>query len=217
MSGSPGLDQTETDYSCVVKFENGNYHLSIEELGIRVIKEDLASGYEELIRKKNLLIQENEESELFIRLPPPRNFSNHSNSYLGKELKLFLMKTIITGTLIIAIIFLGAKQIDELARSALDRSSHLIVASLDEVFDRTVDSISASISASIDKANDKVKERTVFKAVTKGVPPEQKEAIIQRIRRIVERNKPFVDELKLLFINGSLPPNDSQDSSQKEQ
>jgi hypothetical protein len=196
VTGNTEFDQTEKDYDCVVKFRNGKYCLSIKELGLQVIKVDLESGYEELMRKKNQLFQENEESDEFIPLPPPRTLSVNKDAAQGQELKLFFMKTLMTGALIVAIIFFGAKKMDELARSVLDRSTHLIVATVDKTINRASDSISSSIDSTL--------KLPFFRAVTHGVSQKQNEQIMKDIKIIVKRNKPFVDELKLLIIDDSL-------------
>lgn len=177
------------NYDVVVKEQNGQYMCRIKELNLIASGADLSSTFAEITKKRDAIIKDFENAGLPDELPAPartRDQQPSSRNLVG-ELKLFSLKMLIV---MLAFSTLLAIALGQVAYSATRLASKLEV-SLGEW-----------------KKPGKALERQLFLAAEPAnePSPEKQEKIIQSIRVLVKRVKPYVDEFRPLFSDQKLGP-----------
>lgn len=170
-------------YDTVVRTRNGQYYLQIKELGLLVHGEDLASTFAKLTNKRDALVKDFQDAGLLQELPiaSASSVSNGSGRSIGQELGLFSLKMLMVAVTISVIVFVAVSQVAY-----------------------TAEKVAAKLETSIGELRKKpfkeIERQLILAAEAENEPsPEKQEKILQSLRVLVKRVKPYVDELRPLF------------------
>jgi hypothetical protein len=189
-----------SSYEVVVKLNKGIYFCRIPELMIIAKGENLDSCFQEIMRKKEEFFRETNAAEINMKLVGPssdwyrgeggKGVNKDGNN--GENLKGFFIKTVVVlSVLLITFTFIGNKIENQFERASLQ-------------IDSSIDKIKYEvnkISKAIPKRPGRKIEQSIYRAAKHPVAPEREERIIKSLRVIVKKLKPFVDEVKPLFIS----------------
>ena len=92
-----------SDYTILFKLKGNKYCFLIEELSLIGTGETMESAYFNLAAKRDELIQEYDEAGLLSELPQPATRHTIGKDPLKYDLKLFLIKSAIIATLMVAL------------------------------------------------------------------------------------------------------------------
>jgi len=183
---SDSLESNYGNYDAVVKFKDGKYHFYIRELNLIGTGDTLDSAYAEINRKREEVVKEFSESGHLDELPPPEGARPARVKGAGDtDLGGFAFKVLIAGLAVIVVLMFAVGQINRVFSSNVE----LLKAELNY------------ISNTIPSKPGRVIEHELYKAVDHPISPERQKKIIESIRVIVKRLKPFVDEFKVLFAD----------------
>lgn len=165
----PSSERKIPDYEATLKTKKGKYYFYIRELHIPASGDTLDSAYKELMRKKDELIKELEETDSLDELPHPVSKASAKHGFDLKNFGMFSLKTLIVGLVCgIILAFAGNK----------------------------LNTVVSKIG-SVNPGN--ILEQELYRAVDHEIDPVRQKKIIKSIRAIVKRLKPFVDEIRPLF------------------
>jgi len=165
----PSTERKIPDYEVTLKTRKGKYYFYIRELQIPASGDTLDSAYKELMRKKDELIKELEETDSLDELPQPVSKPSAKQGFDLKNLGMFSLKTLIVGLICgIILTFAGIELNTVVSKIGVMNPGNKL-------------------------------EEELYRAVDHEISPERQEKIIKSIRVIVKRLKPFVDEIKPLF------------------
>ena len=175
------LDEAKTiEYDILLRLKKNRYFLQIRELNIFATGSNLEETYQDLISKKDQLINEFQSFEILKELPHPDRKLNPMENSAPKRYAPFLVKTFTIGLiLIISLVFSG----------------HLVVDKAVEGSSQIAKQMNGFLKINIGRKL----EKELFKAAEKEVSPAKQEKLIKSIRKIVADYKPVADEIKLLF------------------
>lgn len=169
-------------YDVVLKEHNGQFVCRVKELNLVVSGDDLMSCVAETMKKRDAIIKDFQAAGLLHELPGPArvNREQPSSRSLGGELKVFSLKMLIVMVTFLALLAIALGQV---VYSANRLASKL------------------EVSAGEWKKPGKALERQLFLAADPAnePSPEKQEKVIQSIRVLVKRVKPYVDELRPLY------------------
>jgi hypothetical protein len=172
--------KSDYNYNSVLSFKKGKYFFYIKELQVLGSGDGVNSAYQDMLLKKDTLIKEFDEGENLNQLPKPNNKSSRSFYDDLIQLRLFGLKLLVL-SLVGILVFSFAD--DKMGKT----------------LDPTIQGIKNKIRVS------KLGEFLLVQlddAVTHKISPEAEKRIIQNIRIIVKRLKPYANELKpLLRVN----------------
>ena len=173
--------EIDAEYDILLQFRSGKYLLCIRDLNIFSDGDDLQLTYDDLILKKNAIIEDFKKHGMLDELPEKntgsfsaKNKSKHSQH--ANTLLSFTIKTVIVSLVfVVAISFVSSK------------------------FEKTAIKVSENISAIGKlKLGHKI-EKELHRGAKRQLSPEKRSEIINNIRKIVAEYKPIVDEFKPLF------------------
>ena len=161
-------------YDINLQVRDGKYHFYIKGLQIQGVGKSLELAYDDLLSKKEKITKEFEE--VGVALPIPRESSGKKFS-VG-EFGVFLSKCLVVLFLFVGCFSYASRKINDVLKENISQ-----------------------IHSRLSRINTNQLEEALYQAASaKHNPsPERREKIIASIRTLVQRNKPFVDELKPLF------------------
>lgn len=177
MTNSTKEEISSYEYEAVLKKKSGRYHFHIEELRIVGSGENVESAYRNLMSKKEAVVSEFEEADILGKFPPPRARQRSGQARKFHDFGRFLVKTLIIGVVIVAILFIGSNHVSNLLEFSVD-----------------------NMISKIKKINlGQQIEGELYRAIKHPISPERSKKIVESIRLIVKQYKPFVNEIKHLF------------------
>lgn len=170
-------------YDAILRTRNGHYYLQIKELGLLVHGDDLASTYSELSRKRDALVKDFQDAGLLQELPIASSIgvSAGTGRSLGQEVGLFSLKMLMVAVTISVVVFVAVSQVAYTAYKVADK----VEVSIGELRKKPFKELERQLFMAADASNEP--------------SPEKQEKVVQSLRVLVKRVKPYVDELRPLF------------------
>jgi hypothetical protein len=175
----------DTNYKVVIAEKDGRFCLRIDELCLFVWGETIASAYEELMHRKQRVIDEARDADALDQLPPPRD-RRSAAAATGRFPALIGTALVMLVAVILAIavpIGWGLGKMGEGVRELSQKMPH---------GRQFWASVEHDIEAAADPKND--------------IDPEKKARLLASLHVLVDRVKPFADELNRLKDADAVSP-----------
>ena len=163
-------------YNIVVKKNKNQYIFFLKELSLIHTSKSLSKGYKEIDDKRIEIIENLKKNDLESHIPSKKNDENK----LNKEIKNFAIKAIIVSVSITFVLVFTSAKLFENINYTLDNAK---IKSGKEFWMP----LKENIISLADEGN--------------NVDIESREKIIKSIKNIVDRYKPYVDELKKINLH----------------
>lgn len=170
------------DYKAILSGDDGAYRFHIAELGIVAIGPDVAAAHRELEEKKRKVFDEFASAGIAGELPPAG--AAKASAETARHRRFAIRTTIVTTAALVVIVAatFGARSVITTGIDAVKIKPGEIHLKLLE------DKLIQTLHAAADPRND-------FSA-------EKRQQVIEDLRAIVERYKPFADEIRPLISGG---------------
>ena len=204
------------NYEVIVSVKNEKYFCRFPELNLIAKGNDLESSYQELMKKKEELIKEVVEFQGDDELVPPSTTWSREggrqwgSSVAGNGLMGFLVRAGISGLMALVILYITTQTIGEEIRDVVDSSVTKSSSQLESTLNSTLSTVDKSIMKMVTNIRTEIEdsipthpgrniESELYRAVDHPIDPEREEKIVNSIRVIVNRLKPFAKELRPLL------------------
>ena len=181
-------------YDINLKIDKGVYHFHVPELMLFSKGSDVQSAYQKLMLERDNLFQSAEDAGVQIPQTAPKNFSMRQpkGRLIGpNELMSYFLKSITAG----AIFFLTAFFTLQMAQSTMKTSLNTMKTSLNDVSKHLNHQVKQ-----VQRLNPgRLIEKELYRAADHPISLERQEKIIESIRVIVKRMRPFIREVSPLF------------------
>jgi len=191
-------DQENANEDIILNLKDEKFYLRLQKFGLMVKGDDLSSTYKELMEKKKKRISIMKELNLDIPVNRPKRDSARHLARIDSERALgFFLKIIIFAVVFLFVVgIVGSIMEPRLSQlgSTTKRNMHDLVNLPFEIVRYRVIPFFKRL------ANVDVLEKALYKKVEeRPMELERQEKIIKSLRVMVQRLKPFVDELRPLF------------------
>ena len=199
-------NQENANEDIILNLKDEKFYLRLQKFGLMVKGDDLSSTYKELMEKKKKRISIMKELNLDIPVNLPKRGSARYLARIDSERALgFFLKTIIFAVVFLFVVGIVGPKLNGMMGAHLSQLGSMAKRNMNDFITLPFDIVRYKIAPGVKRRINNVKpfdvlEKALYKqAEGRPMEPERQEKIIKSLRVIVQRLKPFIDELRPLF------------------
>ena len=183
-------DQENANEDIILNLKDEKFYLRLQKFGLMVKGDDLNSTYKELMEKKKKRISIMKELNLDISVNRPKRDSAG-----------FFLKTIIFAVVFLFVVGIVGPKLNGMMGAHLSQLGSMAKRNMHDLINLPFEIVRYRVIPFFERrAKVAVLEKALYKKVEEGpMELERQEKIIKSLRVMVQRLKPFVDELRPLF------------------
>ena len=183
-------NQENANEDIILNLKDEKFYLRLQKFGLMVKGDDLNSTYKELMEKKKKRISIMKELNLDIPVNHPKRDSAG-----------FFLKTIIFAVIFLFVVGIVGPKLNGMMGAHLSQLGSMAKRNMHDLINLPFEIVRYRVIPFFERhAKVDVLEKALYKKVEKGpMELERQEKIIKSLRVMVQRLKPFVDELRPLF------------------
>lgn len=197
------LDNQEyANEDIILTLKDEKFYLRHQKFGLLVKGNDLSSAYKELVEKKKERVGMMEELNIKIPVNPSKQDSfRHWVRIESEKLLEFFAKIVILAVVFVVVAAIVTPKLDKIIQTRLSQFSSIAKREVSDIIRLPFDIVEHRAVPYFERrAKVDVLEKALYKkAEEKPMELERQEKTIKSLRIIVQRLKPFVDELHPLF------------------
>ena len=183
-------NQENANEDIILNLKDEKFYLRLQKFGLMVKGDDLNSTYKELMEKKKKRISIMKELNLDISVNRPKRDSAG-----------FFLKTIIFAVVFLFVVGIVGPKLNGMMGAHLSQLGSMAKRNMHDLINLPFEIVRYRVIPFFERrAKVAVLEKALYKKVEEGpMELERQEKIIKSLRVMVQRLKPFVDELRPLF------------------
>ena len=195
-------NQENANEDIILNLKDEKFYLRLQKFGLMVKGDDLNSTYKELMEKKKKRISIMKELNLDIPVNRPKRDSARHLARIDSERALgFFLKTIILAVVFLLVVGIVGHKLNGIMESRLSQLGSMAKRDMHDLINLPFEIVRYRVIPFFERrAKVDVLEKALYKKVEeRPMELERQEKIIKSLRVMVQRLKPFVDELRPLF------------------
>ena len=195
-------NQENANEDIILNLKDEKFYLRLQKFGLMVKGDDLNSTYKELMEKKKKRISIMKELNLDIPVNRPKRDSARHLARINSERALgFFLKTIIFAVVFLLVVGIVGSKLGGIMEPRLSQLGSMTKRNMHDLINLPFEIVRYRVIPFFERhAKVDVLEKALYKKVEEGpMELERQEKIIKSLRVMVQRLKPFVDELRPLF------------------
>ena len=195
-------NQENANEDIILNLKDEKFYLRLQKFGLMVKGDDLNSTYKELMEKKKKRISIMKELNLDIPVNRPKRDSARHLARIDSERALgFFLKTIIFAVVFLLVVGIVGPKLNGMMGAHLSQLGSMAKRNMHDLINLPFEIVRYRVIPFFERhAKVDVLEKALYKKVEeRPMELERQEKIIKSLRVMVQRLKPFVDELRPLF------------------
>ena len=184
----------------ILTLKDEKFYLRHQKFGLLVKGDDLSSTYKELMKKKKERISMMKELNMEIPVNPSKQDSfRHWVRIESEKLSGFFAKIVILAVVFVVVAAIVTPKLNVMMQARLSQLSAVAKRQINLPFHIVSHQVVPAVERRIRNVTPVLEKSLYEQAEIRPMEPERQEKIIKSLRVIVQRFKPFVDELRPLF------------------
>jgi len=195
-------NQENANEDIILNLKDEKFYLRLQKFGLMVKGDDLNSTYKELMEKKKKRISIMKELNLDIPVDRPKRGSARNLARIDSKRALgFFLKTIIFAVVFLLVVGIIGSKLGGIMEPRLSQLGSMTKRNMRDFINLPFEIVRHRVIPFFERrAKVDVLEKALYKkAEERPMEVERQEKIIKSLRVMVQRLKPFVDELRPLF------------------
>jgi hypothetical protein len=193
-------NQEHANEDIILTLKDKKFYLLHQKFGLLVKGNDLSSAYRELVEKKKERISM--MKELNIEIPVNRSKQDSFRHWVrieSEKLSGFFAKIVILAVVFVVVAAIVTPKLNVMMQARLSQLSAVAKRQINLPFHIVSHRVVPAVERRIRNVTPVLEKSLYEQAEIRPMEPERQEKIIKSLRVIVQRFKPFVDELRPLF------------------